>query len=56
MVSGFTIVHLKKEIPVADGKEQPTLSLTLRELQWLLDGLSCTQHHAHPEIHGLENN
>ena len=37
-------------------KDPQTLSLTLRELQWLLDGLSYTQRHAHPEIHGLKNN
>ena len=37
-------------------KEQQTLSLSLRELQWLLDGLSYQQHHAHTEIHGLKNN
>ena len=36
--------------------EKQTLSLTLRELQWLLDGLSYTQHHAHSEIHGLKKN
>ncbi len=37
-------------------KDPQTLSLTLRELQWLLDGLSYTQRHAHPEIYGLKNN
>jgi len=37
-------------------KEQQSISLTLRELQWLLDGLSHTQRHAHPEVSGLKNN
>jgi len=26
------------------------LCLTQRELRWLLDGLSLTQHHAHPSV------
>lgn len=37
-------------------KKQQTLSLTLRELQWLLDGLSLKQRSAHAEISGLKNN
>jgi len=37
-------------------KEQQTLSLSLRELQWLLDGLSYTQKQARTEVKGLKNN
>lgn len=37
-------------------RQEQTRSVTLRELQWLLDGLSCTQRHAHPEVNGLKNN
>ena len=33
-----------------------TISLTLRELQWLLDGLAYTQKQAHVEVKGLKNN
>lgn len=33
-----------------------TVSLTLRELRWLLDGLSYQQVHAHTTVSGLKNN
>ena len=49
-----TLEQGKFQWPTA--KAQPTLSLTLRELQWLLDGLSHTQRQAHAEIQGLKNN
>ena len=37
-------------------KRESTQALTLRELQWLLDGLSYTQKQAHTEVKGLKNN
>ena len=36
--------------------DQQTVLLSLRELQWLLDGLSCSQVTAHPRVTGLEIN
>ena len=36
--------------------EQKTVALSVRELQWLLDGLSCTQTTAHPVVSGLKTN
>jgi len=36
--------------------EQKTVALSLRELHWLLDGLSCTQTAAHPVVSGLKTN
>ena len=35
---------------------QQTLSLTLRELHWILDGLSHTQELSHPAVSGLKIN
>ena len=35
---------------------QQTLSLTLRELHWILDGLSYTQELSHPVVSGLKIN
>ena len=36
--------------------DQQTISLTLRELHWILDGLSRTQASAHPVVAGLKIN
>lgn len=36
--------------------DQKTVVLSLRELQWLLDGLSCTQTAAHAAVSGLKTN
>ncbi|MCK5355432.1 MAG: IS66 family insertion sequence element accessory protein TnpB [Methyloprofundus sp.] len=36
--------------------DQQTQALTLRELHWLLDGLSCTQTSAHQYVSGLKIN
>ncbi len=36
--------------------DQQTVPLSLRELQWLLDGLSRSQDAAHPLVTGLEIN
>ena len=35
---------------------QYSVSLTVRELQWLLEGLSCQQAQAHKPVVGLQNN
>ena len=35
---------------------EQTVVLTLRELHWLLDGLSYQQVHAHTAVSGLKNN
>lgn len=35
---------------------QQIIALSLRELHWLLDGLSCTQASAHEVVSGLEIN
>jgi len=38
------------------GLNQHSVSLTVRELQWLLEGLSCQQAQAHKPVYGLQNN
>jgi transposase len=38
------------------GLNEQSLSLSLRELHWLLDGLSCQQAQAHTVVSGLKNN
>jgi len=35
---------------------QESLTLSYRELSWLLDGLSLLQSQAHPAVYGLSNN
>ena len=39
-----------------DGVSQQAVNLSLRELQWLLDGLSYQQAGAHEPVYGLQNN
>jgi transposase len=38
------------------GLNQQSVSLCVRELQWLLEGLSCQQAQAHKPVFGLQNN
>ena len=38
------------------GLNQQSVSLSVRELQWLLEGLSCQQAQAHKPIYGLQTN
>jgi transposase len=38
------------------GLNQQPVSLTVRELQWLLEGLSCQQAQANKPVYGLQNN
>jgi transposase len=38
------------------GLNQQSLSLSVRELQWLLEGLSCQQAQANKPVDGLQNN
>jgi transposase len=38
------------------GLNQQSVSLCVRELQWLLEGLSCQQAQAHKPVVGLQNN
>jgi transposase len=38
------------------GPCQPSIVLSVRELQWLLEGLSCQQAQAHQPVVGLQNN
>jgi len=35
---------------------QPSIVLSMRELHWLLEGLSCQQAQAHQPVVGLQNN
>lgn len=39
-----------------DELNQPSVTLSLRELQWILDGLSYQQAGAHQPVYGLKNN
>ncbi len=37
-------------------QNQQSVTLSVRELQWLLEGLSCQQALAHLPVYGLQNN
>jgi transposase len=46
----------KGKFQCPSGSNQQSISLSVRELQWLLEGLSCQQAQAHQPVYGLQNN